>query len=137
VNISGVDIDGAKAAYYGFLAVGDRAVADPTQDWRPEFAKYAIDPVLSSVVSEIAELADMGVRSIGHSAFYALATEVSTDKVKLRVCNDVSGVDRVDVNGASVGAASGDRHPQDVTVSRGTDRHWHVSFVVPHLDATC
>lgn len=138
VDTSGVDIEGAKAAYYGFLSVGDRAVADPTQDWREEFAKYAVEPVLSAVVAEIQELASMEVRSVGHSIFLASATSIEPNKVQLRVCNDVSGVDRVNVSdGASVGAASGDRHPQDVSVTRSGNSHWFVSNVIPHFDATC
>jgi hypothetical protein len=132
-----VDIEGAKAAYYGFLSVGDRAVADPAQDWRSEFAKYAIEPVLSAVVAEVEGMASRDVRSVGHSAFYASATSAKPDQVELQVCNDVSGVDRVDSNGSSVGSGSGNRHPQGVTVIRQVDRHWYINKIVPHSDITC
>jgi len=137
VDTTGVDIEGAKAAYFGFLSVGDRAVADPTREWREEFAKYAVEPVLSAALSDINDLAEGGITAVGHSTFTALATVATTDKVMLRVCNDVSGVDyRSAESGASV--KSGPNHLlQDVTVEHSASGQWAVSDVNPQFEAKC
>jgi hypothetical protein len=137
VNISRVDIEGAKAAYYGFLTVGDRAVADPTQDWREEFAKYAVDPALSAALSDVDDMASSGIRAVGHSSFSAATTTVSLRQVELRVCNDVSGVDYQSISSGSSVKSGPDRLLQDVVVSRGKESRWFVSRVIPHFEAKC
>ena len=51
VNTQGVDIAGAKAAYYGWLDFGDRALQDPGRDWSAEAAKWATEPHLSAILT--------------------------------------------------------------------------------------
>lgn len=138
VNTAGVDIEGAKKAYYGLFGVVDRAVRQPSNDWSQELAKYAVEPALSAAVNEVRNMAKRGIRAVGHSTYIATATEAKPDHVALRVCNDVTGVDLVtESGGISVGAGGTNRHPQDVMVIRSADGRWFVNEVHGHGDLSC
>ena len=54
------DAEAAVAAYVGYYELVDRAYADPGKDWSKEAAKWAADPVKSSLLRNLAGTANLG-----------------------------------------------------------------------------
>lgn len=138
VDVSGVDIKGAEKAYRGFADVADRAARDPDKNWAPELRKYLTEPLASDVAREIEGMVKRNVKSIGHSAFAARVVDAGDNSVKLRICNDISGIDRVDASdGHSVKAATGGRHPQDAELIKNENNVWKIRTLVGYPDQEC
>lgn len=133
LNVQGVDLAGAKKAYEGWLAWGDRALKAPGQDWTAEADKWAMDPVRKEVLEELAGWAAEGRHTEGHSSYFATVSAATPNEVKLDVCNDTSGLDIVnDTTGESVRSSGSFRQMQYVTITRTASGRWLVS----HIDGT-
>ncbi len=138
VDTTGIDIEGAKAAYYGFVDVADRAVHDPTQNWEPEIRRFAIDPAAADALSEISDMVATHSRFTGHASFSATAKKASRSEIALWICVDNRGQDVIDVaTGKSVKAGLGGRHPQEAVMSLAADGHWFLRNVRGFPDRTC
>src|SRR5690606_18128102 len=111
---------------------------DPTRDWRTEAAEYAMEPLLSLGIAQLQDLVEKKIHSEGHATYEGSVAEVSPNQVKLRICNDVRGIDWLDNDtGTSVKPGPGDRRWQDVTVARGDGGRWLVKSIKTDADAAC
>ena len=66
------------AAYVGYYELVDRAYADPGKDWSKEAAKWAADPVKSSLLRNLAGTAKLGQYSTGAIGVNPQVTKVET-----------------------------------------------------------
>jgi hypothetical protein len=137
VDTTGIDIEGAKAAYYSLVELSDRAVGDPARDWYQDFKNIAVDPALTGLLSDLTALSKSKVHIIGHSSYVAVATHVETKSVSLSVCIDNRAQDVVDAGGTSMKAGLGGRHPQSVVLIQNPDGRWRAANIEGHPEKSC
>jgi hypothetical protein len=138
VDTTGVDIEGAKKAYYGFVRVGDKAILDPERDWTSDFRKYAIDPARKMILDEIQRLKASKIRIIGHASYVAEAVEVAASEVRIEVCVNNGGQDVVDgQTGNSIKDEVAGSHPQQAEITRSADGHWYVKSIQGDARESC
>ena len=131
----------AIAAYVGYVKLIDQAYADPGKDWSVEAAKWAIDPVKSSFLQNLASTAARGQYATGSTAVYPKVTKVEPGLVTMTVCADATNSGFFDKDGNSIKApdASGSyyRHPSEVQVAQYEGGAWLVTFITDDYTKTC
>ncbi|MBN9611484.1 MAG: hypothetical protein J0I11_19485 [Actinobacteria bacterium] len=138
VDTTGIDIEGAKAAYYSFVNLSDQIVHDPTQQWESEIRKYAVEPAVTDALDEINNMRKQNVRSIGHTKYSATLISVGLNEVNLRICTDSSGLDTVNRStGQSVKADQHGNHPQSASMVRNDSGTWFLREIHGFPGVTC
>ena len=137
IDTTGIDIEGAKKAYYAVIDLVDRAVNDPARDWTSRFADVAVEPALSALLDDLILMAEHHVRAVGHTGYVATISHVSSNEVKLDVCLDSAGVDIIDEGGHSLKAGGPTRHPQKAKVTRRSNGSWIIAEISSNVRKTC
>lgn len=137
VDTTGVDIEGAKKAYYAVVKLADEALSRPTENWVPSYTDLAVDPALTKLTNEVSLMAEHGVHTQGHSEYVATVRVAEPEEVLLRVCVDSSGVDVVDASGRSVKSGAPTHHPQSARLARIASGKWVIAEIAVDSKKTC
>jgi hypothetical protein len=136
VSTERADLEAAKAAYVGLLAVSDEALASPKRDWSSKVREFAINPAANAVLADVALAASSNVHMVGHTIALATITSAEPQVVHIHACLDTSGQDILDSDGNSLAVGGETHHPQDATVVASAGR-WFVKKITSHPHTTC
>ncbi len=135
------DAEAAVGAYVGYSELVDRAYADPGKDWSKEAAKWAVDPVKSSLLSNLAGTAKLGQYTSGAIELNPRVTKVETGLVTIKDCVDSTNTDFFDSTGRSIKApnvpGSYFRHPSEIQVALYETGKWLVTFITDDYNTAC
>ena len=129
------------AAYVGYYQLVDRAYADPGEDWSKEAAKWAADPVKSSLLRNLAGTAKLGQYGSGSIVVTPQVKKVEKALVTLTACVDSTDAGFFDKEGKSIKApdAPGSylRHVSEAQVAQYEGGAWLVTFITDDYTKTC
>lgn len=135
------DAKAAVAAYVGYSQLVDRAYSDPGKDWSKEAAKWAVDPVKSSLLSNLAGTAKLRQYTSGGIELNPAVTKVETGLVTIKDCVDSTNSDFFDSTGRSIKApnvpGSYIRHDSEAQVALYETGQWLVTFITDDYNTTC
>lgn len=131
----------AIAAYVGYFKLVDQAYTDPSKDWSADAAKWAADPVKSSLLQNLAGTTKLGQYGDGSIVVYPTVTKVEPGVVTMSVCVDSTNAGFFDSTGKSIKApdAPGSyfRSPSEVQVAQYEGGQWLVTFITDDYSTTC
>lgn len=140
VDVTGIDIEGAKAAYLGFARISDEAFASAVGDWSDAFAEFAVKDIVDAEISSLAQTRASGMLIAGHPIIAIQIMSAAPGKVNLEGCVDTTGLDLVSADHTVMRGGDGPgnywRHKMNAIIAQ-VDGRWLLEDISNDMDQSC